>query len=199
MFRNVSFNVIQPQLNSTPLGKWKTIGHQGHLENVIIQHHDEVHNDIPVMEDIARAPRWQRQSLRGRKFSENDIAKILDHLEKDDFRVAGDVSVRDQLGSFAFCYASKKKDRPFMTCTGPVDGNRHHMRALRAEYTHALAALSLLQILEPYASSFCNTTLPKSIKHKIMKLARKKTFAHWMRWISKKWCWIFCLGCPGSR
>ena len=61
--------------------------------------------------------------------------------------------MRDQLGSFAFCYASKNKDRPFMTCTGPVDGNRHHTRALRAECTHVLAALSLLQILEPYVDS----------------------------------------------
>ena len=77
VFRNVLFNVIQPQLNSTPLGKWKNIGHQGHLKNVIIQHDDDVHNDVPVMEAIAPAPRWQRQLLRGESLVTMILLKYL--------------------------------------------------------------------------------------------------------------------------
>ena len=152
-FQNVLYNVIQPQLNSTPLGKWRQIGHQGKFAYFTLHPATEAVDDIAALEALKKAPRWQRQLLRGRQFSNTDINKLLQQLEKDDIRIAGDGSVRDQMGSFAFCFASKSKDRPFLTCTGPVDGNRNQMRALRAECTHVLAALSLLQILEPYVSS----------------------------------------------
>ena len=138
IFYNVIKNIIQPQLQSTPLGKWRHPGHQKHK------------TDNTPLQSIQTAPRWQRKLWRGRVFSENDLSRVIAHLNENNLRIAGDGSVRDQLGSFAFCFAPKNKEKPFLTCTGPVDGNHHHTRALRAESSHVLAALTFLHRLEPF-------------------------------------------------
>ena len=65
-FQNVLYNVIQPQLNSTPLGKWRQIGHQGKFANFTLHPATEAVDDIAALEALKKAPRWQRQLLRGR-------------------------------------------------------------------------------------------------------------------------------------
>ena len=105
------------------------------------------------LEVIHNSSHWHRQLWRGRKFSENNISRVLSHLDQNNLGIAGDGSIRDQLGSFAFCFASENRDRPFLTCTGPVDGHRHHMRALRAESTPILAAIFFLHRLEPFVKA----------------------------------------------
>ena len=87
---------------------------------------------------------------RGFKLDKNSINKILRNLENNDVCIAGDGSVRDQLGSFAMCFALKNTDKPFFTVTGPVDGHRHHMKALRAEATHSLASIALISRIVPF-------------------------------------------------
>ena len=65
------------------------------------------------LEALNKAPRRHRQLWRGRKFSDDDTKRVLSHLDQNNLRIAGDGSVRDQLGSFAFCFAPKNRDRPF--------------------------------------------------------------------------------------
>ena len=71
-------------------------------------------------------------------------------MENDDLCIAGDGSAPDQLGSFAWCLASKNSDIPFFTAMGPVDGHRHHIKALQAKSTHVLASVALIFILEKF-------------------------------------------------
>lgn len=143
---------MAPQLQSTPLEAWLKHGHQGKLSTTILDRNDNPSPCTP-RDSIDKAPRWQRQLWRGRNFFDSDLKNIIDRLNNNDLRVFGDGSVRDQLGSFAFCFANKQGRRPFFTCSGPVDGHRHHMKALRAESTHVLAAVSLLTAFEPHVDA----------------------------------------------
>ena len=89
---------------------------------------------------------------RGNTFSPAMLKKIIDKLENNKLCIAGDGTVRDQLGSYAWCMATKGEEVPFITAHGPVDGHRHHMRALRAESTHVLASIALITRLEKFVT-----------------------------------------------
>ena len=182
--------VIEPQLQSTPLGRWIDRGHNHLMKYVSSSTGGIISNSeyealgekdqvqyIPVEIDmnndkvlgrqyidnrveepcaetienvIDKSPQWMKNIWRGNHMSDDKLRKILDMLEKDDLCVAGDGSVRDQLGSYAWCVARKSMETPTFTFKGPVDGHRHHMRALRAESTHVLASIAMICRLEKF-------------------------------------------------
>ena len=82
--------------------------------------------------------------------------KTIKAIENNDLCIAGDGSVRDQLGAHAWCLTNKQSDTPFFTTTGPNDGSQMHMKALRAEATHVLASMSYVCSLE---ENIKNTTV----------------------------------------
>ena len=67
--------------------------------------------------------------------------------------MAGDGSVRDQLGSQAWCISNKLSHEPFFQTSGPVDGDSRNMRAVRAEATHVLARVAYICSLEKYVKT----------------------------------------------
>ena len=80
IFCNVLKNVIGPQLDSTPLGKWRKFGHQK-IPATIEPHPIPTTEFSPSpLESIHNAPRQHRRLWRGRKFSEKDIDQVLTHL-----------------------------------------------------------------------------------------------------------------------
>ena len=97
-----------------------------------------------------KQPKWIRNLWRGTTFTQKIIEKTIAALEDNDVCLAGDGSVRDQLGAHAWCIAKSTSEKPFFSTSGPVDGNRHTMRALRAEATHALAGIVFIRSLEKY-------------------------------------------------
>ena len=97
-------------------------------------------------------PTWLRNLWRGANFSETTINKTIQAIEGESIWVAGDGSVRDQLGSHAWCLANKNSHEPFFQTCGPVDGDRHNMKALRAEASHVLAGIAFICSLEKYVT-----------------------------------------------
>ena len=197
-FRMVLKQVVVPQMQSTPLGRWIGAGHQRFhyynentrkvisykqfmemtdaekLEFVHVDYcdetkkllgHQKIHDKIveeqeAKLEDIiTTSPRWMRNLWRGSEIKVHQLQQMLNQLNQDDVSVAGDGSVRDQLGSFAWYMASQISERSFYTGTGPVDGHMHHMKALRAESTHVLASVALLCQLEQFTSK-TSVTIP---------------------------------------
>lgn len=89
---------------------------------------------IPDKLDIrAPRPKWLQNLWRGTAFSETVIEKTIKVLENNDLWLAGDGSVRDQIWSYAWCLSNKSTHEPYFHTSGPVDGDRYNMRALRAE------------------------------------------------------------------
>ena len=99
----------------------------------------------------------------------------INELENNNLCMAGDDSVRDQLGAHSWCLAQKNKDLPSFKISGPVDGNRHTMRALRAESTHVLARISYICSLEKYVS---NTNVVISVYTDCKTLSNRLNDAH---------------------
>ena len=129
------------------------LGHQKIHDKIVEEQEAKLENIITI------SPRWMRKLWRGSDIKVYHSQQMLNKLNQDDVSVAGDGSVRDQLGSFAWCTASKSSERPFYTATGPVDGHTHHMKVLRAESTHVLASVALLYQLEQF-SSITSVTIP---------------------------------------
>ena len=192
-FRNILINVIQPQLQPTPLGRWTEPGHQKFLTYADITNTDIVSHDTflslpsPIKTNYApvdicatkncvlgklhltskdevteapslssliqSSPKWKRNLWRGANFSHDTLLQVTEILQQNNLCIAGDGSVRDQFGSFAWCLSKKDSVTPFFTTTGPVDGHHHHMRALRAEATHVLASISLITALEQFLNN----------------------------------------------
>lgn len=57
--------------------------------------------EVNIENVIATSPRWMRNLWCGNKIKEHQLRQIINKLNQDDVSVAGDGSVRDQLGSFA--------------------------------------------------------------------------------------------------
>lgn len=105
---------------------------------------------------IMNYPKWMKNMWRGNKF-EPKVLRYCREIGGNELCIAGDESVRDQLGPYAWCMALKGSDEPFLRAQGPVDGHRHHMRALRAESTHVLAGIALISRLEQFMTTSMKT------------------------------------------
>lgn len=122
-----------------------------------MRHDDDTHS--PNLDIKAKPPKWLRNLWRGTQFNQKTHDTTIAELEKDNVCMAGDGSVRDQLGAHAWCLAQKERDEPFFKTSSPVDGSRHTMRALRAESSHVLAGIAYICSLEQYVSN-TNVTIP---------------------------------------
>lgn len=172
-FRMIVRQVIEPQLQSTSLGRWIKSGHQrlsnyesrsnlkiityhcykqldpGDQKNYtpveLAQHSNTVLGRQQIM-DLRQAenkePSWMKNSWRGNQIDLDIVSKIINRLKNDDLCIASDGSVRDQMGSYAWCEAKKDSEVPILTFTGPVDGHRHH---------------SLENRIHPYIGVYCPT------------------------------------------
>ena len=196
-FNMILRQVIEPQLQSTPLGKWKDVGHQrlqwyrNEDDSTVINWNeyrdldeskkieyrsvecDEVKKIVigdqniekdpsnivtdKIEKDIMNSPQWMKNMWRGNKFEPKVLRDIVEKLNANKLCIAGDGSVRDQLGSYAWCMTLKGREDPFLRVKGPKDGLRHHMRALRAESTHVLASIALISRLEQFTARSMKT------------------------------------------
>ena len=78
----------------------------------------------PNLDIKTKSPKWLRNLWRGTQFNQKTHDTTIAELEKDNVCMAGDGSVRDQLGAHAWCLAQKERDEPFFQTSSPVDGSR---------------------------------------------------------------------------
>ena len=62
--------------------------------------------------------KWIRNLWRGTTFTQKIIEKTIAALEDNDVCLAGDGSVRDQLGAHAWCIAKSTSEKPFFQLAG---------------------------------------------------------------------------------
>ena len=78
------------------------------------------------------------------------MKEILRVLEKNKLMGGGDGSVKYGVGSHAWEFTEKVTNTTVCQSAGPVDGANETMCSFRAEATHLVAMLSILNILQPY-------------------------------------------------
>ena len=105
------------------------------------------------MEAISKAPKWMKSLWRTTPWDANVLDKILTHLNNDDLISTGEGFIRNQWGSYHWCFTSRNTRARICTRSSPVDGSPNCMKIFRAASSYVLSALSLITILEPFISN----------------------------------------------
>ena len=99
---------------------------------------------------ILQAPAWIRRVWGSTPPTANEVKEILRVLEKNKLMGGGDGSVKYGVGSHAWEFTEKVTNTTLCQSAGPVDGANETMCSFRAEATHLVAMISILNILQPY-------------------------------------------------
>jgi len=140
IFIDVIKSVIRPQLQSTPLGRWTSVGHQKwkyfidpntdtittstapppHLLAIDVENEENmnsiatkpptlpsINQQIPhtPTQAIEQAPPWMKQLWRTTKWTPKVLTEIIQHIDEGNLIAAGKGAVRNQWGSYAWCFA----------------------------------------------------------------------------------------------
>jgi len=192
VFNNLLMTLIAPRLQSSPLGYWKSPGHQrwqyfARGETVVwkqqrpsyIQYGPEtIINCVPVdilandsqifgtqtilhqdheqpriinpFDRITSSPAWMKRIWGQHQLTPETINKIIKAIENGSLIGGGDGSVKHGRGSHAWEFAHKNDFSTICNGTGPVDGPNDTMCSFRAEATHLLAMVTLINRLAPF-------------------------------------------------
>ena len=66
---------------------------------------------------------------------------------------AGTGAIRNQWGSYYWCFVTNKKLLRLCTTDGPVDGNFDHMKIFRAPAIYVLSAIAIVNTLQPHINN----------------------------------------------
>ena len=105
------------------------------------------------MEAIQRAPKWMKKLWNKSVWSPLELEKIITGIELNNLRCFGDGSVREQWGAYGWCFTEKGDTTKFSIRSGPVHGNRNHMKAIRSEADYVLSGASLLFSLQNFVTN----------------------------------------------
>ena len=194
LFQSVMVNIIAPKLQSNPLGKWISQGHQrwqyfennnivkyvkykkqyihegetslddriypvdvndrngkilGRAPNV----YDEDENQsecTSAYKSLMEAPEWMKRTWGSIPVTEQNLQHVLTAIEKNDLTGGGDGSVKYGIGSHAWEFSKDKTNETICQGAGPVDGTRETMCSFRAEATHLVAMVSILNRIQKF-------------------------------------------------
>ena len=118
-----------------------------HLQNF----HDPISQTLS--QAIQNAPKWLSQLWRTSKWKAESLDKIIDNINKGTLVAAGKGAIRNQWGSYHWCFVEKNGLNRICTRCGPVDGDPSSMKIFRASATYVLSALSIIDILSSFAQN----------------------------------------------
>ena len=126
IFNDIIRSIIKQQLQSTPLGKWHSDGHQ------ICQYRLDDEGKVKTFTKLSKLQGIDFDCYRWRykKWTEDELKKIVELLESDNLCIIGDGSVKDQWGAVAWMICSKSSFSEVCTITHPVDGPPSNMKQI---------------------------------------------------------------------
>ena len=99
---------------------------------------------------LQQAPEWMKKTWGSLPLVEEDIDKIIKTLERDKLTGGGDGSVKYGIGSHAWEFCDRFDYSTVVQGAGPVDGPIASICSFRAEATHLVAMLSILDRLQHF-------------------------------------------------
>ena len=96
------------------------------------------------------APDWMKRTWGSIPITEASVTKIIDSLERNKLMGGGDGSVKLGIGSHAWEFTDTVQNQTITQGAGSVDGPIESMCSFRAEATHLVAMISILNTIQSY-------------------------------------------------